>query len=123
MKKEKFRKWLPWIFILCFGIGGYLKLDASLGNANLLTALRTVGEIYGPEFDRITVHDIPYERVGASDLPKELRGADWYFVGYVTDGENSMCVRSPGKWDDAPHPNYLRAQWGYNGFTYQRVEN
>lgn len=120
MKKEKFKKWLPWIFILCFSIYGCLKLDASFGNANLLTDIRSVGEIHGPEFNQITVHGISYE---LGDIPKELRGGDWYFVGYVSSGKHSMKISSPEKWDDENTPDYLWAMWGYNGFTYQRVKN
>ena len=123
MKKENLLKLTSLLFFLYFGIHGCLRLDASSGNANLLTDLRTVGTLHGPEFQEITVHDIRYEWIGASDLPKEYRSADWSFVGYVTDGRNAMRVSSPGKWNDDPAPDYLRGMWGYDGYTYQRAEN
>lgn len=119
--KEKLPKLTALLFVLLSFIPGCLRLDASLGNANLLTALRTVGTLHGPEFQEITVHDIRYEWIGASDLPKEFRSADWYSVGYVTDGKNAMRISSPGKWNDDPAPDYLRGMWGYDGYTYQRV--
>lgn len=130
MKKETFKKCLPWIhrvgtlLFLCSVVWHVLNTSADRGNPNILTdIIYNAGTIHDAEFERITVHHVPYELVDSGDLPEEVRGITWYFVGYITDGEHSLKIHSPGsKWKNHI-PDYLWAMYGYEAFFYERVGN
>lgn len=121
MKKEKIRAWLLnfmkiGYILLCL----WLFLDMTLGNANILTDTLAVGELRGPEFNWISVYGVKYER---GEIPDEVRKAGKHFIGYVSDGKHAMKISSFGYGENTHYSDYLHAGWGYDGFTYRRVEN
>ena len=121
MNKEKLQKCLFHLtqtgyIVLCL----WLLLDASLGNANILTDAMAVGELRGPEFNWIYVYGVKYER---GDIPDEARKDGKHFIGYVGDGKHAMKISSFGYGKNTRCSDYLHAGWGFDGFTYRRAEN
>ena len=98
--------------VLCFGI--MLLLLISFWVYRQTISVPVIGTVTGPEWERLTVNEVNYER----DSHAPVNGADRdRFMGIALNGETRFRVYSIKGTDD-----YLLCTWEWEGYIFKRVQ-
>lgn len=98
--------------VLCFGI--MLLLLISFGVYRQTIGAPVIGTVTGPEWERLTVNEVNYERDGHAPLNGTDRGR---FMGIALNGETRFHVYSIKGTND-----YLLCMWEWERYIFKRVQ-